>query len=261
MNWGFKIPFNRISVISGQWNGKHERPCAMKRRLASERISPSAGFEHETPWSDFESAKSSAMRSLLVRSRTQENVTLTTMPIIWIGIKTICPFPICGTAYGWGSGYNESVMFYVFDYFVQKRWYKWYKNHKNFIQNLVFITVDYAPVICNHCPRTPPPPIPPPHTHRRRIAGTTAFHPSQHWDLLRGIALLFIIINSTGYICIILLARHLPGTAGELKRPVSRTLAPLSTAHPRRCVCWGGAEVSGYKWLVHYKSSCLSSGK
>ena len=25
--------------------------------------------------------------------------------------------------------------------------------------------------------------------------------------------------------------------AGELKRPMSRTLAPLSAAHPRRCVC------------------------
>ena len=38
----FYVPFNLISVISGQWNGKHER-------LASERISPSAGFEPETP--------------------------------------------------------------------------------------------------------------------------------------------------------------------------------------------------------------------
>ena len=120
----FDVPFNRISVILGQWKGKHERPCAMKRRLASERISPSAGFEPETPWSDFESAKSSAMRSLLVRSRKQENVTLATMPIIWIGTKTICPFPICGLADGWGSGYNESVIFYFFDYFVQNRWYK-----------------------------------------------------------------------------------------------------------------------------------------
>ena len=45
----FDVPFNRISVISGQWKGKYGRPCAMKRRLASERISPSAGFEPETP--------------------------------------------------------------------------------------------------------------------------------------------------------------------------------------------------------------------
>ena len=45
----FYVPFNRISVISGQWKSKHEKPCAMKRRLASERISPSAGFEPETP--------------------------------------------------------------------------------------------------------------------------------------------------------------------------------------------------------------------
>ena len=74
---------------------------------------------------------------------------------------------------------------------------KWYKNHKNFIQNLVFITVDYAPVICNPLPT--PPYI---HTHKWRIAGTTAFHPLQPWDLLRGIALLLIIINSTGYVCI-----------------------------------------------------------
>ena len=193
----FYVPFNRISVISGQWKGKHERPCAMKRRLASERISPSAGFEPETPWSNFESAKSSAMRLLLVKSWKQENVTLTTMPIIWIGTKTICPFPICGLvdglgSFGWlvvlrlngpvnnfqscrdgaiaswvinqyfrgvkclaqghntaavgleprtsrsgvrhsttepprspglGSGYNESVMYCFFDYFVQNWWY------------------------------------------------------------------------------------------------------------------------------------------
>ena len=126
----FYVPFNCISVISGQWKGKHERPCAMKCRLASERISPSAGFEPETLRSYFESTKSSAMRSLLVRSRKQENVTLTTMPIIWIGTKTICPFPICGLPGGWGSGFNESVMFCFFDYCVQNQWYKWYKNHK-----------------------------------------------------------------------------------------------------------------------------------
>ena len=165
----FYVPFNRISVISGQWKSKHERPCAMKRRLASERISPSAGFEPETPWSYFESAKSSAMRSLLVRSRKQENVTLTTMPIIGTGTKTICPFPICGLADGLGSGYNESVMFCFFEYFVQNRGYKWYKNHKNFNQNLVFITVDYAPIICNHS--SPPPATPPPPPIQTRTNG------------------------------------------------------------------------------------------
>ena len=205
----FYVHFNCISVISGQWKGKHERPCAMKRRLASERISPSAGFEPETPWSEFESAKSSAMRSLLVRSRKQANATLTTMPIIWIGTKTICPFPICGLADGWGSGYNESVMFCFFDYFVHNRWYKWYKNHKNFIQPLVFITVDYAPIICNHSPY-------PPYTHTQtESSGTTAFHPSHPWDLLSVIALLFTIINSMGYICIILLARLRGNSKGE----------------------------------------------
>ena len=101
----FYVPFNRISVISGQWRGK---------QVSGIRTRDSVG-------SDFESAKSSAMLSLLVRSRKQENVTLTKMPIIWFGTKTICPFPICGQVDGWGSGYNESVMFCFFDYFVQNR--------------------------------------------------------------------------------------------------------------------------------------------
>ena len=64
-------------------------------------------------------------------------------------------------------------------------------------------------------------------------------------DLLRVIALLFIRVNSTGYIYVISQAQHLPGTAGEPERSLPRTLAPLSPAHPRR---WGGR---GYKWLVH----------
>ena len=54
-------------------------------------------------------------------------------------------------------------------------------------------------------------------------------------DLLRVINLLFIRVNSTGYIYVI--SRHLPGSAGELKRSLPRTLAPLSPGHPRR---WGG---------------------
>ena len=64
-------------------------------------------------------------------------------------------------------------------------------------------------------------------------------------DLLRVIALLFIRVNSTGYIYVISQARHLPGTAGELKRSLPCTLTPLSPVHPHR---WGGR---GYKWLVH----------
>ena len=46
---GFYVPFNSISVILGRREGEHERLCAMKRRLASDRISPPAGFEPETP--------------------------------------------------------------------------------------------------------------------------------------------------------------------------------------------------------------------
>ena len=68
-------------------------------------------------------------------------------------------------------------------------------------------------------------------------------------DLLRVIALLVIIINSAGYICIISVAPHFPGTLGELKRSLPHTLAPLSPAHPHQ---WGAGVCSGYKWLVHY---------
>ena len=57
-------PFNNISVISRQWEGEHERLCAMKRRLGSGRISPPAGFEPATPWSKVGSANRSATRTL-----------------------------------------------------------------------------------------------------------------------------------------------------------------------------------------------------
>ena len=59
-------PFNSISVISRQWEGEHERLCAMKRRLGSERISPPAGFEPATLWSEVGSANCSATRMLLL---------------------------------------------------------------------------------------------------------------------------------------------------------------------------------------------------
>ena len=57
-------PFDSISVISRWWKGEHERLCAMKRRLGSGRISPPAGFEPVTPWSEVGSANRSAMRTL-----------------------------------------------------------------------------------------------------------------------------------------------------------------------------------------------------
>ena len=57
-------PFNSISVISRRWKGEHERLCAMKRRLGSGRISPPAGFEPATPWSEVGSANRSATRTL-----------------------------------------------------------------------------------------------------------------------------------------------------------------------------------------------------
>ena len=61
-------PFNSISVISRRWKGEHERLCAMKRRLGSGRISPPAGFEPATPWTEVGSANRSATRTLLTCS-------------------------------------------------------------------------------------------------------------------------------------------------------------------------------------------------
>ena len=58
-------PFNNISVISRRWKGEHERLCAMKCRLGSGRISPPAGFEPVTPWSEVGSANRSATQMLL----------------------------------------------------------------------------------------------------------------------------------------------------------------------------------------------------
>ena len=53
-----------------------------------------------------------------------------------------------------------------------------------------------------------------------------------------------------GYICIRSLARHIPGTKGELKRSLPRTLAPLSPTHPRRCVGGGGGAVVTNDWCI-----------
>ena len=57
-------PFSSISVISRRWKGEHERLCAMKRRLGSGRISPPAGFEPATPWSEVGSTNRSATWTL-----------------------------------------------------------------------------------------------------------------------------------------------------------------------------------------------------
>ena len=58
-------PFNSISVISRWWKGEHERLCAMTCRLGSRRISPPAGFEPATPWTEVGRANRSAMQTLL----------------------------------------------------------------------------------------------------------------------------------------------------------------------------------------------------
>ena len=82
-----------------------------------------------------------------------------------------------------------------------------------------------AKVICNH------------HPHLQGIAGTTTFHPSQPClkPCTGGAVLLFIIhvVNSTGvYICVISQDRNLSGTAGELKRSLSRTLTRYPPPSP-----------------------------
>ena len=60
-------------------------------------------------------------------------------------------------------------------------------------------------------------------------------------DLLRVMALLFIRVNSTGYIYVISQAQHLPSTAGELKRSLPRTLAPPIPAVGRQGLQMTGA--------------------
>ena len=46
---GVYVSFNSITVISRPWKGEHERLCAVKRRLGSERSSTPTGFEPVTP--------------------------------------------------------------------------------------------------------------------------------------------------------------------------------------------------------------------
>ena len=70
-------PFNSISVISRRWKGEHERLCAMKRRLGSGRISPAAGFEPATLWSEVGSVNCSATRTLQSHSEG---------PKIWLSV-------------------------------------------------------------------------------------------------------------------------------------------------------------------------------
>ena len=125
---------------------------------------------------------------------------------------------------------------------------------QGFVSTKVFFFLNfyqgYAPVICNHCTRAPPPRSPPPPTGNsgdNNFSSITVLLKALYCgDLLRVIALLFIRVNSTGYIYVISQARHLPGTAGELKRSLPRTFAPLSPAHPRR---WWGAGVTN-DWCI-----------
>ena len=146
------------------------------------------------------------MRSLLVRSRKQENVTLATMPVIRIGTKTICPFPICRRAEGWGSGYNESVMFCFLINLYRIGDINDIKTTKLYLKSRLY----YGGLCTSHL-------YPPPrHTHTQTENGEdNSFSSITAWDLLKGIALLFVIINSTGYICIILLARLRGNSKGQ----------------------------------------------
>ena len=44
----FYVPFNSISVISGQWLDDNDSLCAMESCLQSERFPPQAGLEYGT---------------------------------------------------------------------------------------------------------------------------------------------------------------------------------------------------------------------
>ena len=123
------------------------------------------------------------MRSLLVRSRKQENVTLATMPVIRIGTKTICPFPICRLAEGWGSGYNESVMFCFLINLYRIGDINDIKTTKLYLKSRLY----YGGLCTSHLYPPPPP------THTQTENGEdNSFSSITAWDLLKGIALLFI---------------------------------------------------------------------
>ena len=81
--------FNSISVISRRWEGEHERLCAMKRRLGSGRISPPAGFEPATPWSEVGSANRSATRTLLRHDKTKKVSVRPAKTQISLGISLV----------------------------------------------------------------------------------------------------------------------------------------------------------------------------
>ena len=62
LSLGFYVPLDSISVISGRWKGEHDRLCVMKCCLCSGRISPQAGFEPATRWSEVGTARKPKLR-------------------------------------------------------------------------------------------------------------------------------------------------------------------------------------------------------
>ena len=102
------------------------------------------------------------MRLLLVRSRKQENVTLTTMPVIWTGAKTIFPFPFVGWRMDGGADITSRLCFASLIILYRIRDINHIKTTNTLSKISSFVTTPSAP--------------PPLHTHKRRIAGTTPFH-------------------------------------------------------------------------------------
>ena len=60
--FGILRPFQQYFSHIGRWKGEHERLCAMKCRLCSGRISPQAGFEPATRWSEVGTARKPNLR-------------------------------------------------------------------------------------------------------------------------------------------------------------------------------------------------------
>ena len=98
-------PFNSISVISRRWKGEHERLCAMKRRLGSGRISPPAGLEPATPWSEVGSANRSATRTLQSRLGVIQLLercrTMSINLLLWVGVVVSKIHEICTSFFNW----------------------------------------------------------------------------------------------------------------------------------------------------------------
>ena len=111
-----------------------------------------------------------------------------------------------------------------------------------------------APVICNHC--APPPPPAPTHTPTGNsgdndFSSIKALLKALHCgDLLRVIALLFIMVNSLGVYLRNITSWALTWHCGGTQKVTALHISPAIPAHLRRWRCGGGGAVVTNDWCI-----------